>query len=68
MPELETQMADLKAQLDAVQGRMPENKLSMICFSGDLDKVLAAFVIRRPAAACLRLHEGLHEIKRGVAG
>jgi peroxiredoxin family protein len=51
MPEFETQMADLKAQLDAVQGRMPENKLSMICFSGDLDKVLAAFVIATGAVA-----------------
>jgi peroxiredoxin family protein len=51
MPEFETQIADLKAQLDAVQGRMPENKLSMICFSGDLDKVLAAFVIATGAVA-----------------
>jgi peroxiredoxin family protein len=51
MPEFDTQMADLKAQLDALQGRMPENKLSMICFSGDLDKVLAAFVIATGAVA-----------------
>jgi peroxiredoxin family protein len=51
MADFEAQMTEVKAQLDALQGRMPENKLSMICFSGDLDKVLAAFVIATGAVA-----------------
>jgi len=51
MTDFEAQMAEVKAQLDALQGRMPQNKLSMICFSGDLDKVLAAFVIATGAVA-----------------
>jgi len=33
------------------QGSGPENKLVLICFSGDLDKALAAFVIATGAAA-----------------
>jgi len=33
------------------QGAGPENRLVLICFSGDLDKALAAFVIATGAAA-----------------
>jgi peroxiredoxin family protein len=33
------------------QGETPENKLVLICFSGDLDKALAAFIIATGAAA-----------------
>jgi peroxiredoxin family protein len=51
MEHIETQLNELKAQLDALQNKTPENKLSMICFSGDLDKVLASFVIATGAAA-----------------
>ena len=51
MGSIETQLNDLKARLDALQKKNPENKLSMICFSGDLDKILAAFVIATGAAA-----------------
>jgi peroxiredoxin family protein len=43
--EIEKQMADLKAQVDSLSHNQQENKISMIVFSGDLDKVLAAFVI-----------------------
>ena len=43
--EIEKQLADLKAQVDSLSHNQPENKISMIVFSGDLDKVLAAFVI-----------------------
>ena len=43
MSTIEEQVADLKAQLDAMQSKTPSNKLSMIVFSGDLDKALAAF-------------------------
>ena len=33
------------------QGAAPENKLVLICFSGDLDKALASFIIATGAAA-----------------
>jgi peroxiredoxin family protein len=51
MEHIETQLADLKAQLDALQKKSPENKMSMICFSGDLDKALASFIIATGAVA-----------------
>ncbi|MBI5604302.1 MAG: DsrE/DsrF/DrsH-like family protein [Deltaproteobacteria bacterium] len=49
--EIEKQMADLKAQVDSLSQNQPENKISMIVFSGDLDKALAAFVIGTGAVA-----------------
>ena len=51
MQELEKQVAELKAQMDSLKGRTPSNKLSMVVFSGDLDKALAAFVIANGAVA-----------------
>ena len=51
MEHIETQLAEMKAQLDALQKKSPENKLSMICFSGDLDKALASFIIATGAVA-----------------
>jgi peroxiredoxin family protein len=49
--EIEKQMADLKAQVDSLSQNQPDNKISMIVFSGDLDKALAAFVIGTGAVA-----------------
>ena len=49
--ELEKQIADLKSQMETLAGNQPENKLSMIVFSGDLDKALAAFIIGTGAVA-----------------
>jgi peroxiredoxin family protein len=51
MEQIEAQINELKTQLDAMQGRTPENKLAMIVFSGDLDKVLAALVIATGSVA-----------------
>jgi len=51
MEHLEQQMAELKTQLSAIEKKTAENKLSMIVFSGDMDKVLAAFVIATGAVA-----------------
>ena len=51
MQNLETQFEELKSQVAALNKRTAENKLSMIVFSGDLDKVLAAFVIATGAVA-----------------
>ena len=51
MEALEEQLDLLKSQLNAANSRMPENKVSIIVFSGDLDKALAAFVISTGAVA-----------------
>jgi peroxiredoxin family protein len=51
MQNLETQFEDLKSQVEALNKKTAENKLSMIVFSGDLDKVLASFVIATGAVA-----------------
>ena len=51
MQNLETQFEELKSQVEALNQKTVENKLSMIVFSGDLDKVLASFVIATGAVA-----------------
>jgi peroxiredoxin family protein len=48
---LETQFEELKSQVDALSNKAVENKLSMVVFSGELDKVLAALVIATGAVA-----------------
>ena len=48
---LEAQVQQLQAQVDALRTQLPDNRLSMVIFSGDLDRVLAAFVIASGAAA-----------------
>lgn len=45
MEDIQKQLEALKAQVDGIEKRVPSNKLSMIVFSGDLDKALAAFII-----------------------
>jgi peroxiredoxin family protein len=49
--EIQKQIAELKSQIEALSKDTPENKISIIAFSGDLDKVLAAFIIATGAAA-----------------
>lgn len=51
MSDLEKQIAKLQSRIDALEKRTPANKLSMIVFSGDLDKALAAFVVATGAVA-----------------
>jgi peroxiredoxin family protein len=51
MQNLEAQFEELKSQVDALSKKTVDNKLSMVVFSGDLDKVLAAFVIATGAVA-----------------
>jgi len=51
LEELQAQFSGLKADFEAMKEAGPENKLSMIVFSGELDKVLAAFVIATGAVA-----------------
>ena len=51
LEEVAKQVADLQTQLDALSKAAPEDKLSMIVFSGELDKALAAFIIATGATA-----------------
>ena len=51
MPQVEEQIEAIKSQLDSMQTKSAENKLAMVVFSGDLDKVLAALVIATGAVA-----------------
>lgn len=45
------QVADLKAQLESLSQNTQENKLSMIVFSGDMDRALASLIIATGAVA-----------------
>ena len=49
--DFEKEIAELKGQVANFAKADPENKLVMICFSGDLDKALASFIIGTGAAA-----------------
>ena len=42
---IKRQMDELKSQLDALSKALPENKIALIVFSGDLVMVLAAFIL-----------------------
>jgi peroxiredoxin family protein len=47
--DVEKSIAELKARMDGLSGT--ENKLTMVVFSGDLDKQIAAMIIATGAAA-----------------
>jgi peroxiredoxin family protein len=49
--DIEKQVAELQTQMESISKNTAENKISIIVFSGDLDKVLAAFVIATGAVA-----------------
>jgi len=49
--DLETEFAELKNKVETLTKESAENKLSMIVFSGEMDKVLAALIIASGAAA-----------------
>jgi peroxiredoxin family protein len=51
MQNMEEELKKLKTQIEALEKKAPENKLSMIVFSGDMDKILASFVIATGAVA-----------------
>src|SRR5210317_693185 len=51
MQNIETEFTELKSQLAALDKKTAEDKLSMVVFSGDLDKIIAAFVIATGAVA-----------------
>ncbi len=51
MEAIEKQITDLRAQVEALSKAAPDDKISMIGFSGDLDKVLASLIIATGAVA-----------------
>ncbi len=51
MQNIENQFTELKSQVAALEKKTVEDKLSMVVFSGDLDKIIAAFVIATGAVA-----------------
>ena len=48
---LEEKVRDLEKRLRDVEGQVAEDRVALVVFSGDLDRVLAAFVIATGAAA-----------------
>jgi peroxiredoxin family protein len=51
MESIEKQLAELKSRIEILDKKTTEPKVSMIVFSGDLDKVLASFVIATGSVA-----------------
>jgi peroxiredoxin family protein len=51
MQNIENKFAEFQSQLDVLNKKIPDNKCSLVVFSGDLDKVLASFVIATGAVA-----------------
>lgn len=51
MESMEKQLAELQQRVQSLEGKAAANKISMIVFSGELDKILASFVIATGAAA-----------------
>ena len=51
LEKLASQVDELRSKLTALEKSGPSKKLSMVVFSGDLDKILAAFVIATGAVA-----------------
>jgi peroxiredoxin family protein len=49
--EIEKQVQELREQLGKLQARQPKDQISIIVFSGDLDKLLAAMIIASGARA-----------------
>ncbi|QTA82568.1 DsrE2-like domain-containing protein [Desulfonema limicola] len=49
--QLEQKIEELESRLTHVQESLPQDQLSMVVFSGDLDKMLASFIIATGAAA-----------------
>ncbi len=51
MPALEEKLQALEKRLAQVEGQVADDRVTLVVFSGDLDRVLAAFVIATGAAA-----------------
>jgi peroxiredoxin family protein len=51
MQILEQRIKDLEEQMEDIKKNLPQDQLSMVVFSGDMDRMLAAFIIAAGAAA-----------------
>lgn len=51
MNDIEKQLSELKSRIDVLDKKSTEPKVSMIVFSGDLDKILASFVVATGSVA-----------------
>ena len=51
MEALEEKLRDLEKRLAHVEGQVADDRVAIVVFSGDLDRVLAAFIIATGAAA-----------------
>lgn len=51
LQKLEEKLQELEKRLAQVEGQVAEDRVALVVFSGDLDRVLAAFVIATGAAA-----------------
>lgn len=49
--DLAQRVQQLETELDALKENVPEDQLNMVVFSGDLDRLLAAFIIATGASA-----------------
>ena len=49
--DLETRVKELEEAVAALKANAPEDKLSMVVMSGDLDRLLASFIIATGASA-----------------
>ena len=48
---IDARLATLEARLTELEEQQPEDRVAMVVFSGELDRVLAAFIIATGAAA-----------------
>lgn len=48
---LEARLIEMEARLAEVEERLPEDRITIVVFSGDLDRVLASFIIATGALA-----------------
>ena len=51
MSDLENRVKELESQMEMLKANSPEDQLTMVVMSGDLDKVLAAFIIATGGSA-----------------
>ena len=51
LEQLQQRVQELEKRLDQLQKKLPEDRLTMVVFSGELDRVLAALIIATGAAA-----------------
>ncbi|HEX6306009.1 MAG TPA: DsrE/DsrF/DrsH-like family protein, partial [Anaerolineales bacterium] len=48
---LEARVRELESRIEALQEQLPEDRVTIVVFSGELDRVLAAFIIATGAMA-----------------